>query len=29
MAVGISLSTLFLIAEALEIQPYKLLQFDD
>ncbi len=29
MAVGISLSTLFLIAEALEIPPYKLLQFDD
>ena len=29
MAVGISLSTLFLIAEALEIPPYKLPQFDD
>ncbi|MFQ9918977.1 MAG: hypothetical protein ACLRWQ_24045 [Flavonifractor plautii] len=26
MAVGISLSTLFLIAEALEIPPYKLLR---
>ena len=29
MAVGISLSHPFLIAEALEIPPYKLLQFDD
>ena len=29
MVVGISLSTLVLIAEALEIPPYKLLQFDD
>ena len=29
MAVGISLNTLFLIAEALDIPPYKLLQIEE
>ena len=29
MAVGISLNTLFLIAEALDILPYKLLQIEE
>lgn len=29
MVVGVSLNTLFAIAEVLEIEPYKLLRFDD
>lgn len=29
MVVGISLGTLFSVAEALDIEPYKLLRFDD